>query len=84
MEPSEDFRRYAMTLALFEAQRIYGASKDIFVQGLWAAAIFDWYCQSGETVRMLDGLGVPLADARQYEVVIAEAFAHFQQAGNVP
>ncbi len=82
MEPSEAFRRYAVTLVLFEAQRLYCTPTDVVERRLWAAAVFDWFNQSGELVMMLDGLDLSRAEAREYEKVVQDALDQFARAGN--
>jgi hypothetical protein len=79
MEPSEQFKRFAQTLALFESTRLYGGHPTVLARRLWDAAIFDWFHQSGELVRMHDALDVPLADARAYTTVIQVALERFAQ-----
>lgn len=82
MEPTETFRRYAVTLVLYEAHKLYPSPVDVIENRLWSAAVFDWFDQSEELVMMLDGLGLPLADARQYEIVVRDALAQFKIAVN--
>jgi len=82
MEPSEAFGRYAVTLALFEAHKMYRPPVDVVERRLWAAAVFDWFAQSGELVMMLDGLDLPRSEARAYETIVREAIKQFSAAAS--
>lgn len=61
---------------------MYPSPTDVIENRLWAAGVYDWYFQSNELVMMLDGLGLPLADARKYEIVVRDALAQFKNAVN--
>jgi hypothetical protein len=69
-------------VALFEANKMYRSPTDLIENKLWSAAVYDWFNQAGELVMMLDGLGLPLADMRQYEVVVRDAINQFEKAVN--
>jgi hypothetical protein len=80
MEPSSSFTRYAVSKVLYEAQRLYPPPRDAVEQQLWAASLFDWFDQAGECVNATDALGVPMADARGYAIVIADAMRRYDRA----
>jgi len=84
MESTEQFQRFAITLALFQANRLCVTETEVVLRRLWAAAVYDWFMQSGELVPMLNAFDLPLADARAYTTVIQVALERFAQGAVHP
>jgi len=80
MESTEQFQRFAITLALFQANRLCVTETEVVLRRLWAAAVYDWFMQSGELVPMLNAFDLPVADARAYDTVIQAALTQCVQA----
>ncbi|HEY8097003.1 MAG TPA: hypothetical protein VIE65_13050 [Methylobacter sp.] len=79
MEPTAVFSRYVETIVILEGERISPATLDIIERRLWGAAVYDWFMQTGEIVRILDGHELPLDEAHTYHAIIKNALNKFSE-----
>lgn len=72
-KPSPAFKNFAdaaVTAARASKMRV---PPDFFERDLWAAAVFDWFRQSGEIASMVDGGGLPRDEVKGYTDIVHAA-----------
>lgn len=81
MTPTEKFAVFVKDAISYELSRPNPAPKDIIAARLWAAAQFDNHIKSGAICSMLDGGGLALVNAGEYEVIVKRGLARMTEAG---